>query len=111
MLECLPNTLAGLRDRAILLIAFAAALRRSELVALHVDSIERRARGILLHLGATKTDQEGKGTVLPVPNGRFLKPVEALDAWLAAAGITEGPLFRPIDKYGNVGVDALSGWT
>lgn len=107
VLDRLPETLAGLRDRAILVVAFAGALRRSELVALHVHHIERRARGIVLHIDGSKTDQEGKGEQLPVPNGRTLKPVEALDAWLEAAGITEGPIFRNVDRHGRVGAGAL----
>lgn len=108
LLAALPSTIAGLRDRALLLIGFAAALRRSELVALLLEDIEQRAGGILLRLGATKTDQEGKGTEIPVPNGRELKPVEALNAWLAAADIKSGPVFREVDRHGRVGARALS---
>ena len=73
VLEHLPDTLAGLRDRAILLVGFAAALRRSELVALQLEDIEQRAGGILLHLGKTKSDQEGKAAPIPVPNGKRIK--------------------------------------
>lgn len=109
VLAHLPNTLAGIRDRAILLVGFAAALRRSELIALQLEEIERRAGGVLVHLGHSKSDQEGKGTSLPVPNGRKLRPVEALDAWLAAAKITSGPVFREVDRHGRVGAGPLSG--
>lgn len=105
----LPATLAGLRDRAILLIAFAAALRRSELVALQLHQLDRRSRGVVLEIAGSKTDQEGKGVLIPVPNGKTLRPVDALDAWLAAAGITEGPIFRDVDRHGNVGAAALTG--
>ncbi|MBR0855470.1 site-specific integrase [Bradyrhizobium liaoningense] len=108
VLEHLPRTLAGLRDRAILLVGFAAALRRSEVVAIQLKEIERRAGGVLIHLGHSKSDQEGKGTEIPVPNGKHLRPVEALDAWLAAAGITSGPVFREVDRHGRVGANALS---
>lgn len=108
VLEHLPKTLAGIRDRAILLVAFAGALRRSEVVALQLEDIERRPNGILLHLDHSKSDQEGKGAALPVPNGRELRPVEALDAWLTAAGITSGPVFREVDRHGRVGTGALS---
>lgn len=86
MLEHLPDTLIGRPDRAILLIGFAAALRRSELVALDVGDIENRPEGIIVHIRQSKTDQEGLGAEIPVPRGGQLKPVEALDAWLAAAG-------------------------
>lgn len=108
MLAQLPDTLAGLRDRALLLIAFAAALRRSELVALYISDLSRHAGGVMLHIRASKTDQEGRGADIPVPNGVRLKPVAALEAWLAAAAITEGPIFRPIDRHGRVGARGLT---
>ncbi|WKA31590.1 site-specific integrase [Bradyrhizobium roseum] len=108
ILEKLPTTLAGLRDRALLLIGFAAALRRSELVDLEVNDIERRSRGIVLQIRGSKTDQEGKGELIPVPNGRELRPVDALDAWLGAGGITQGAIFRNVDRHGRVGSAALS---
>ena len=108
-IDKIPATLAGLRDRALLLIGFAGAFRRSELVDLKVNDIERRGRGIVLHLGRSKTDQEGKGADVPIPNGGRLRPVAALDTWLAAAGITEGPVFRQVDRHGRIGAVALSG--
>jgi len=108
MLERLPGTIAGLRDRALLLIAFAAALRRSELVDLNVNDVERHKDGIVLEIRSSKTDQEGRGARIPVPNGVRFKPVATLDAWLAAAKISEGPLFRPIDRHGNIGARALT---
>lgn len=108
VLAHLPKTLAGLRDRALLLVGFAAALRRSELSALHVRHIERRSRGIVLHIDHSKTDQEARGEQIPVPNGRELKPVAALDAWLEAAAIDEGPIFREVDRHGKVGLTPLS---
>nr|WP_247506035.1 site-specific integrase [Bradyrhizobium sp. 1] len=62
-----------------------------------------------MRLGHSKSDQEGRGTELPVPNGKKLRPVEALDAWLAAAKITSGPVFREVDRHGRVGAGGLSG--
>lgn len=109
MLGALPDKLVGLRDRALLLVGFAAALRRSELVALHISDVEVHPRGLLLHIRRSKTDQEGKGHTIPVPNGRRLKPAAALAAWLEAAGISEGPIFREVDRHGRVGAAALSG--
>ena len=108
MLEQLPDDLAGLRDRALLLLAFAAALRRSELVALHMSDLDRSAGGVILHIRASKTDQEGRGETIAVPNGVKLKPVAALYAWLEAAKITDGALFRPVDRHGRVGECALT---
>jgi len=105
----MPDTLAGKRDRALILIGFAAALRRSELVALNISDVERTDSGVLLHIRRSKTDQDGAGAVIAVPDGQKLKPVAALDAWLMAAGIAngfvdpDGALFRSIDKAGGLG--------
>jgi len=90
----IPSDLAGLRDRALLLIGFAAALRRSELVALDVADIGRHPKGIVLTLRRSKTDQVGAGMLKAVPHGHKLKAVAALDAWLAASKISDGALFR-----------------
>lgn len=107
-LEQLPDTLTGKRDRALLLIGFSAALRRSELVDLNVNDIEWRSKGIVLQIRRSKTDQDGRGEPIPVPRGAKLKPVAALEAWLQASGITEGPIFREVDRHGNLGAGALS---
>jgi site-specific recombinase XerD len=96
MVQRLPKTLTGLRDRALLLIAFAGALRRSEVVALDVEDLERTPDGVRLTIRRSKTDQEGKGQAISVPRGTKLKPQQALDEWLAASEITEGPIFRGV---------------
>lgn len=110
MIEAQPATLAGLRNRALLLLGFAAALRRSEIVDLKVNDLERRPRGLIVTIRRSKTDQEGRGQTIAVPNGAKLKPVDAVEAWLAAAHIAEGPLFRSVDRHGHVGTDVLSTW-
>jgi site-specific recombinase XerD len=95
----IPRDLEGLRDRALLLIGFAAALRRSEIVGLNIDNITRHSKGAIVMIHRSKTDQAGAGVIKGVPFGRRLRPVAALDDWLgslAAAGITEGPLFRGV---------------
>lgn len=109
LLGLFPGTLAGIRDKAIVLLAFAAALRRSELVDLNVNDVDWRPKGIVLQIRRSKTDQEGRGRSIPVPRGRQLKPVDALEAWLQASCITEGPIFREVDRHGRVGAKALSG--
>lgn len=88
--------LQGLRDRALILLCFGAALRRSELVALTVADLDWHRRGLLVRLGRTKTDQAGEGRTVAVPDGK-LKVGDAVRAWLDAADITEGPLFRGFD--------------
>jgi integrase len=56
----------------------------------------------------SKTDQEGIGQVVAILAGTRLKPVEAMMTWLETASITEGPLFRAIDRHGNILPEALS---
>lgn len=108
MIEHCPNTITGLRDKALLLLGFAGAFRRSELVALTFKDIERTDDGIKVIIRRSKTDQEGKGYTLAIPNGTRLRIVDALFHWLKAANITEGYLFRPIRKGGKVQQSALS---
>jgi site-specific recombinase XerD len=100
LVKRVPDDLSGKRDKALILIGFAAALRRSELVALTVADVERAGDGVVLHIRRSKTDQEGQGAL---PNGRKLQPVEALDAWLEAAAITEGSILRRVMKGGRLG--------
>lgn len=107
MVKRIPDTLQGKRDRAILLLGFAAALRRSELVDLYVNDLERMPEGIIVHIRKSKTDQEGEGHQVAVPRGSKLRPVEALEAWLIAAAIEIGPVFRSIRKGGRVSNSAL----
>jgi integrase len=110
MIEALPATLLGVRDRALLLVGFAAALRRAELVALEVDHIAWHREGIIVHVARSKTDQLGEGTDVPVHAAPGqLCPVSALRAWLGASKIVGGPIFRRVDRWGRVGTNALTG--
>jgi site-specific recombinase XerD len=102
MLRRTPNTQVGIRDRALIALGFAGAFRRSELVGLDLEDIERRPEGIVIHLRRSKTDQEGAGREIPIPVGSKLRAVALLDAWTTSAGITVGPLFRPISRGGRV---------
>lgn len=104
-------TLTAKRDRALLLLGFAGALRRSELSALTVDDIRVNPDGLTLVVRRSKADQEGRGHAKGIHHGAQpgTCPVRALRAWLRTAGIEEGPIFRAIDRHGNVGEDALSG--
>ena len=92
----------SIRDRAILALGLAAALRRSELVALEERDLELVDKGLKLTLRHSKTDQEGEGQVIAVPSGKTLKPVERLKAWLAVRGSGAGPLFTQIDPQGRL---------
>lgn len=91
-----------IRDRAIMALGLAAALRRSELVALKRLDVEMVDKGLKLTLRHSKTDQEGEGHVIAVPSGKTLKPVERLKAWLAVRGNSAGPLFYQIDPQGRL---------
>ncbi|MGI8724691.1 MAG: site-specific integrase [Methyloceanibacter sp.] len=108
MIADTPEDLRGLRDRALLLLGFAGALRRSELVTLDVRDLEETNEGLLVHIRKSKTDQEGIGDFVSIPHGSRLRPVGGLTAWLQAAGITEGPIFRSIKKGGSVTLERLS---
>lgn len=103
-----PDTLVGLRDRALLLLGFGGALRRSELVALTVSDIEHTPEGLRIIIRKSKTDQEGQGQTIAVLNGPHLRIADTLETWLEAAGITEGHLFRAVRKGGKVGSTALT---
>ncbi|MGO4480397.1 MULTISPECIES: site-specific integrase [Rhizobium] len=93
-----PETLQGKRDRALLLLGFAGAFRRSELVAITVEDLTFSEHGVDVFLPKSKTDQEAKGQSVAVLNGKALKPADRLKEWLAAAGITSGPIFRRINR-------------
>lgn len=109
MIGELPQDLRGLRDRALLLAGFAGGFRRSELAALRVVDLETAPDGLIMRLGRSKTDQEGRGRAVALPYGSDPQtcPVRALDTWLRQAGITDGPLFRAIDRYGQISGQAL----
>lgn len=109
MLAHLPDTLIGQRDRALLLTGFAGALRRSELVAIHVGDLQPREEGLAITLHRSKTDQEGAGRQVALPYGHdhHTCPVRAIAAWREAAGIETGPLFRAVDRHGRLGDEQL----
>lgn len=97
MLDAMGDDLPALRDRALLLVGFAGALRRSELAAMRVEHLEECGKGLMLALPRSKGDREGRGVLVPLPFGATeLCPVRALRRWTAAAGITAGPVFRRV---------------
>jgi len=105
MVRACEDSLLGARDRALLLLGYAAALRRSEIVALDLADLQIVAEGLRVTLRRSKTDQEAAGeTIGVVRTGSATCPVAAVQAWLTAAGITEGRLFRRVNRHGRVGV-------
>jgi len=108
MLDSCDSSLLGCRDRALIALGFAAALRRSELVAVQVADLTTTERGMDLLIRRSKGDQEGKEACLAVPHGDLLMPVQAVQDWLAASGITDGPVFRQVRKGSRLGNVALT---
>jgi integrase len=102
--------LRPLRDRALLLVGFAAALRRSELVALDAADLRPVPEGLVLTLRHSKTDPDGAGTEIALPHGQhnLTCPVRALTAWREAAGIASGAVFVSVTKGGRATATRLS---
>jgi len=116
VIAALPDNLLGKRDRALLLIGFASAMRRSELANLVTGDcpghrIDFTGNGLLIDMGRSKSDQEGNGAIIGVPFGSRLQtcPVRALRAWLEASGITVGPIFRGVSRHGHIGSAGITG--
>jgi site-specific recombinase XerD len=108
MAQATPDTLKGVRDRALLLLGFAGAFRRSELVALDVADLEETEDGLRVIIRRSKTDQEGQGQTIAIVRGSAACPVKAVKAWLAAAAITDGPPFRPAGNSRRISDERLS---
>ena len=103
------DTSAGVRDRALLLVGYAGALRRSELAGVHREHLSFAPRGLRLLLPRSKADQEGRGVEIGIPRGQHAEtcPVRALDAWLLLSDCIVGPVFRKVDRWGNIRPTAL----
>jgi site-specific recombinase XerD len=96
MLALCPDNLMGKRDRALLAFGFAGAFRRSELCALEVADLTETPDGLRVLIRRSKGDQEGQGQEIAIPRGYRLRPVEAIQTWLAAAEINTGAVFRGV---------------
>jgi integrase len=109
LLATCDQSARGRRDRALLLFGFAGALRRSELVSLHVEDVAIVSGGLRLRIVRGKTDQAGQGAEIGLPRGRFAEtcPVRAFEAWQAVARRKAGPLFRKISTGDGIGEAAL----
>jgi len=103
MLDVQPDTLIGRRNRALLALGFAGALRRSELVVLEVTDLVAQDGGALLTLRRSKTDPYGAGQTIGILNGSTIRALDHLTTWCEAAGITSGRLFRSVDRHGRIG--------
>ncbi|MBI1213759.1 MAG: tyrosine-type recombinase/integrase [Alphaproteobacteria bacterium] len=110
MVEHLPENLLGVRDRALILLGFAGAMRRSELVGLDVTDVALSDEGLVVMIRKSKTDQSGSGRKIGIPFGSNEEtcPVRAVLAWIDEAEIEEGALFRAVNKHGHVSDTRLS---
>jgi site-specific recombinase XerD len=107
---CGASTFQGLRDRALLLLGFAGAFRRSELVALDVSDLKLKEEGFVVLIRKSKTDQEGEGqriAIPRVPESPYC-PVTAVINWISAAQIESGAIFRRVTKGNKVTEDRLT---
>ena len=104
------SSLQALRDRAVLLLGFMGAFRRSELAGLDVEDIRKYPQGIVVTIRHSKTDQTSAGQQIGIPylSHSSMDCIHALQEWLTAAGITSGPLFRSFLKNGKVSSRRLS---
>jgi integrase len=111
LLEIHGDDLKANRDRAILLLGFAAALRRSELAALTVEDLTFCKEGLRIAIRRSKTDQEGAGAEIAVPYvaNKSLCAVRALRRWIDGAAITAGPVFRTFSLQKQLSDRALDG--
>ncbi len=115
MIESLPASALGVRDRALLLLGFAGAFRRLELSGLHWEDLEWRDGGLVVSVRRSKTDPEGAGLlkgILPATEHPGLCPIAAMKSWrqllrLHSLAVT-GPLFRQIGRGGKPGLLRLS---
>ena len=101
----------GVRDRALILLGFAGAFRRSELVGLDLEDCAFTKDGLTVMLRRSKVDQEGTGRKLGIPYGSNPDtcPVRSVQTWIEAAGITSGSLFRSITRHGRIQTGRLAG--
>lgn len=102
------DTLQGQRDRALILLGFAGAFRRSELVAIKLEDLSFTDHGVDVFLSRSKTDQEGKGASVAILNGKALLPAQRLREWLYAAKIAHGHVFRSMSRGDTVRPDGLT---
>lgn len=110
MLAAIEEGPAAPRDRAMLLLGFAGAFRRSELVTLQVEDLAFTGGGLVVTLRRSKTDQEGQGAKKGIPFGahEHTCPVQAVRKWLEASRLVSGPLFRGVNRWGQLQPGALS---
>jgi len=111
MIDAADVGLIGVRDRALVLLGFAGAFRRSELVGLDLEDLEFNRDGLTVMLRRSKTDQDGAGRRIGIPYGSNPEtcPVRVLQIWLQRVNLSHGSVFRSIDRHGTMQPARLSG--
>jgi site-specific recombinase XerD len=111
MVEAADDGTIGARDCALILLGFAGAFRRSELVALDIEDCAFGKDGLTVTLHRSKTDQDGAGRKIGIPYSSNPEtcPVRTIQAWIETAALSEGALFRAINRHGQVQAGRLSG--
>jgi len=105
----LAESTKDLRDRALLLVGFAGAFRRTELVGIDVEDLEWKPEGLMIKVGKSKTDQEGEGREVFIPStNKNICAVAVMRVWLDHTGIDNGPVFRSVSRYGRAQAKRLS---
>jgi site-specific recombinase XerD len=102
MIDMCPDTMLGIRDRALLARCLAGVFRRSELVALRVEDLTKVPDGFRVLIRRSKTNQTGEGVEIVIPRGLKIRPVEAVQAWLEASGVSAELPFRAVHRGGHV---------
>lgn len=92
------RTWAGLRDKALVLVGFGGAFRRSELARIEVSDLTFNKDGVVVDLRVSKTDQEGAGRKVGLPLALKPKHLSRAAIWLRAAKNKQGPVFRRVDR-------------
>lgn len=104
ILSAIDNSPIGVRDRAIILLGFAGAFRRSEIVGIDIEHLCFDTYGLSVYIPRSKTDQEGEGRVVDIPFGTSEEfcPVRAVKDWIKTAHIGSGALFVQVHKGGRI---------
>ena len=103
------DSLKAWRDTALILIGFAGAFRRSELVGIDYEHIVSSVEGLLITVPTSKTDQFGEGVTKVIPRSDSdYCPAKALEVWLNRSAISSGAVFRPINRWGQLAEKAMT---
>ena len=103
------NSLINLRNSALLLTGFFGAFRCSELTSIEIGDLHWESEGLIITIKKSKTDQDNLGMKRVLPKSmNEICPCKILKRWIEAANLTEGALFRHIDRWGNISTTQMN---